>query len=290
MTNENKDYSTISPSAGWLVNLKARTSIPFAKEAAAILFPPSPDAAPPKFTEEDRISIFKWMIHFENRYQTVEKLLEETNPQNILEISSGYSFRGIDWCLRRPAHFIDTDLPDLINIKTNITNQLIDDNEQPLKGKLEVLPLNAMQRDNFINVVSAFSPGPIAIVNEGLLVYLDNEEKKILCATIHDILKQRGGHWVTGDIYIKSPEDISSPGIKTITGDFRKQHRIDENRFDSYEAAEQFFTSCGFKVDKKISFLPERLSTLNLLGDRKEDTLKKIQEASSIRETWQLSV
>jgi hypothetical protein len=33
-----RDWSTVSPSAKWLLLLKAQTSIPFAREAAVLLF------------------------------------------------------------------------------------------------------------------------------------------------------------------------------------------------------------------------------------------------------------
>jgi hypothetical protein len=289
MTTGNKDYSTISPSAGWLVKVKSFTTIPFAKEAAGILFPENEKQASTNYLEADRVAFFKWMIHFENRYLTVETLLEETNPQHILEISSGYSFRGIDWCQRLPVHFIDTDLPEITGIKTNITNQLIDDTGHLLTGKLEVLPLNAMNRENFMDITSRFSPGPITIVNEGLLVYLNNEEKKHLCSIIYDILKQRGGYWITGDVYIKIDEDKTDNLVNDTISSFRKQHQLDQNRFDSFEIAEQFFTSAGFIIDKKISFIPEKLSAFRLLGDKKEDAITKMSQAPTIRETWRLT-
>lgn len=290
MSSVNRDYSTISPSAGWLVKLKAFTQIPFAREAAQIMFPQEMNRDTSHFTLEERIAIVRWMIHFENRYWTVEKLLEETNPQRILEISSGYSFRGIDWCKRLPVHFIDTDLPELINIKTNIANQLIDDSAQSLTGKLEVLPLNAMDRESFMETMSRFSPGPVTIVNEGLLVYLGDEEKKQLCSTIHDVLKQHGGYWVTGDIYIKTTEKQPDAPFNEFSSEFRKMHRLDENRFDDLATAEQFFTDNGFNINKKLSLLPEKLSAASFLGDRKEAAIQKMQQSPSVRETWCLSV
>ncbi|MGN6163438.1 MAG: hypothetical protein ACTHOF_02765, partial [Flavisolibacter sp.] len=78
------------------------------------------------------------------------------------------------------------------------------------KGKLEILPLNALDEQAFVEVVNRFAQGQIAIVNEGLLVYLNREEKLKLCSNIHKVLEQRGGYWITADIYIKQkPADTT---------------------------------------------------------------------------------
>ena len=50
---------------------------------------------------------------------------------------------------------------------------------------MEILPLNALDEEKFNEVVSHFPPGEIVIVNEGLLMYLNNEEKQKLCSIIH---------------------------------------------------------------------------------------------------------
>lgn len=289
MSAENKNYSTISPSAGWLARLKSHTSIPFAKQAADILFA-GDKTPPPALNETDRIAIFKWMIHFENRYRTVEQLLIESNPKNILEISSGFSFRALDWCSRLPVHFIDTDLPDVIEQKKAITEQLIANDHIALKGTPYLQPLNALDRDAFLKIIEQLPPGPVSIVNEGLLVYLDSEEKKQLCAIIHDVLQKRGGCWITADIYIKTDKEREQNAVTELTSKFRTDHRIDENRFDSYATAESFFNNAGFTVAKKLALVADQLSVLNLLGDKKGATIEKLDELSRARETWCLTV
>jgi hypothetical protein len=289
MSEISKNYSTISPSAAWLARLKSHTSIPFAKQAADILFA-GDKTPPPVLNEADRIAIFKWMIHFENRYRTVEQLLTGSNPQNILEISSGFSFRALDWCSRLPVHFIDTDLPDVIEQKKTITTQLVANNHIILKGTSYLQPLNALDRDAFLKTIEQLPPGPVSIVNEGLLVYLDDEEKKQLCAVIHHVLQERGGCWITADIYIKTPKEVEQNTVSELTSKFRTDHRIDENRFDDYTTAERFFNTAGFTIAKKLALVADQLSVLNLLGDKKAETIEKLGEMSRARETWCLTV
>ncbi len=284
MNIENKDYNSISPSAEYLMMLKAHTKIPFAKEAASIVL-----SAKEKFnepvTDADRAVFLRMLLHFENRYWTVEKLLWQTHPRNILEISSGYSFRGLDWCFQHPVHFIDTDLPDLVTAKARLVQSLITGNPAEMKGVYELLPLNVMDTDSFIQVINQFPDGPISIVNEGLLVYLGEEEKKRLCATIREILLQRGGFWITGDIYIKHDRDNSILRNEKMQ-EFRKKHQLYKNSFDSFESARQFFADCGLEPVGRESLVPVALSSLDLAGAQKEAIIKKLESAAPTRESW----
>ena len=56
-------------------------------------------------------------MHFENRYWSIDQLLNDLTIINILEISSGYSFRSLEYTRQKAVHYIDTDLPDVIAAK-----------------------------------------------------------------------------------------------------------------------------------------------------------------------------
>ena len=77
-------------------------------------------------------------------------------------------------------------------------------------------------------------------------MYLNIEEKTKLCNIIHQQLLQKGGYWITTDIYIKSPEsDVKNLKMSKEEEDFFTKHNIDENKFDSEAAAEDFFNRQG---------------------------------------------
>ena len=289
MNAESRDYNSISPSAEYLVRLKGFTRIPFAKAAAAILVNPLEQAGTHSFSEEDRKAFYKRLLHFENRYWTVERLLRQTNPQHILEISSGYSFRGLDWCSRQAVHFIDTDIPELVATKSKLIPQLEAGQPAPMKGQYELLPLNVIDTGLFAAIVNRFGEGPVSIVNEGLLMYLGEEEKQILCTTIRQLLAQRGGYWITGDIYVRTGQERMDARNEQ-WGTFRKQHKIDENMFESYEAARQLFDACGLEVVDRLALAIEDLSCLDFPGIRRETVLQKLESAPPTRESWCLRV
>jgi O-methyltransferase involved in polyketide biosynthesis len=286
MNQEPKDYSSISPSAKSLLLLKGYTNIPYARETAALM--QGGEVFDLDFEAKD---FWFWIrvVHFELRYWSIDQLLRQTDNKNILEVSSGYSFRGLALCAQEAGlQYIDTDLPEVVATKRDLMARLQLGND--LKSPFELLPLNALDEPAFASVVQRFGAGPLSIVNEGLLMYLGLEEKARLCRTIHAVLKQRGGCWITADVYVKRPADLRAD-IPQRDGErrFFEQHHIEENKFDSYEAARAFFAEQGFEVVAEavpdyqgLSVLPKLLEVLPEEARNRQEPPPKIQA------TWML--
>lgn len=283
---EQKDFSSVSPSAKSLLLMKGYTDIPYAKEAAALM--KGPEVFDLSFDEND---FWFWIrvMHFESRYRSIDQLLQQTDCRNILELSSGYSFRGIDYCVKNGnIHYIDTDLPEVIATKQRMIDEL--ELGSNIKGQLELLPLNAMDQAAFNRVVDRFAGGPLAIVNEGLLMYLDMEEKKRLCHTIHGTLQRRGGCWITADVYVKRSAEMPAT-MPQSSGEaaFLQQHHIEENKFDSYEAAQSFFKEQGFELVKEALPKYQELSVMpHLLRVLPAEMRAGKQPPPKIQATWML--
>src|ERR1041385_7012765 len=113
-STSSRNYNTISPSAEMLLLTKAHTNIPFAKEAAELYT--HAQNLPQDISEKD-LTFWARLAHFESRYWTIDQLLSEVNAKNLLEISSGFSFRGLQAVRENNVHYIDTDLPDIIHAK-----------------------------------------------------------------------------------------------------------------------------------------------------------------------------
>lgn len=165
----------------------------------------------------------------------------------------------------------------------------IDDPSIEKKGKLEILPLNALNEDQFNEVVSHFPPGEIAIVNEGLLLYLSTEEKEKLCRIIHKVLKEKGGYWITADIYKKIGQLNLDTNFDEKTRKFFEEHNVEENRFESMEAAEAFFKKNGFFIDKEAAVNYQGLSAFPyVMKFATQERLQKFAAAGKIHATWRL--
>jgi len=269
--------------------MKANTDIPYAKDAAALIT--DQDTADQLIAQKENRTYIPRVIHFENRYKSIDAMLDEESTSNILELSSGFSFRGLAMTVNKPVHYIDTDLPAMIDMKLAMIEHIKQAHQLTLKGDLQVKPLNVLEEDNFLSLVESFPAGPVTIVNEGLLVYLDDQEKRKLCGIIKKILEKRGGSWVTGDIYIRHEEmdRLYMQEQNERTRKFFEMHKIEENKFADFDDASKFFESCGFSIISKKVFVQDRLSSLKLLGEEFRQKMKDSPYPHT-RETWRLGL
>jgi O-methyltransferase involved in polyketide biosynthesis len=243
-----RDYSTISPSALSLLLMKSGSSIAFAKQAAALLWNDSvPDELAHAMTAENAR---RRLRHFENRYRSLDHLLSQAGCPNVLEVGSGLSFRGLELARISPVYYVDTDLPALAALKAELVAKL---HPGPLAGTLHVQALDALDGDAFQTTVESIPDGPLAIANEGLLVYLDESEKARLAANVRAALKWRGGRWLTADVYLKNPGGSAPTVGYGRSRAFIDAHRVEQNKFADWEAAERFFSEAGFRVVEKLA-------------------------------------
>ncbi|MFT3824449.1 MAG: class I SAM-dependent methyltransferase [Chitinophagaceae bacterium] len=274
--------------------MKALTDIPYAREASELLW--GKEHVQQVLQEYHPRSFLVRVFHFENRYRTIDALLNDLQPANILELSAGFSFRGLSMAQHSTVNYVDTDLPELIDSKQQLVQQLIIACNIQLKGSLQTKSLNVLDQNTFTDLVSQFPEGPLTIVNEGLLMYLGVEEKKKLCAIIRKLLLQRGGQWVTADIYIKKSAygvdlEENTDVFTERFNEFLDAHRIEDNKFDSFEAATAFFEECGFVISRKLEVVTgSQLSALKMLrtnggtnGDKEQ-----VKKRPVIRQTWVL--
>ncbi|PTQ94143.1 hypothetical protein C8P68_107208 [Mucilaginibacter yixingensis] len=282
-----KNYDSISPSAKALLLSKALTDIPYAADAARLIWGNA--AAVLDQSKQENLLFLMRLLHFEARYKSVDNMINQLEGNNIFELSSGYSFRGLNMAVARPdVVYIDTDLPAVIEDKLSLLNQLLEKKSLQLQGELILKSLNALDETEFQNIVNIFPPGPITIVNEGLLMYLNNEEKAQLCHIVRNILKERGGHWITADVYIK--KDVNPTVAPDQFSQFLAAHNVEENKFDSYTQAEEFFNAQGLKIHRKAE--PVDRHTLSALKYISPNLLQAYAERMKgfvrIRETWAL--
>ncbi|MFW9825432.1 MAG: hypothetical protein ACFFE4_20995, partial [Candidatus Thorarchaeota archaeon] len=67
---------------------------------------------------------------------------------------------------------------------------------------------------------------------------------------------------------------------------FLEEHDVEENKFDSFKAAEDFFGECGFKIYMKIDFPTALLSSRKFLGNLPSNKINQLKSRKKIRETW----
>jgi O-methyltransferase involved in polyketide biosynthesis len=263
--------------------------IPYAREAAALMQYPEPYE--PDFSNPHP-GFWIRVMHFEARYQSINNLLNDLSPQplNILEISSGFSFRGLALAAEREVNYIDTDLPDVIATKQKMIDALATDTV--LRGHYELRPLNALDTTAFQTIVDECFGGAasLVIVNEGLLMYLGKEEKQQLCRFIAKVLRERGGYWITADIYIRRsmPDDPELQQGDTLK-EFLEKHKVQENMFESFEEATQLFADAGLVLDKEAEPDYANLSAApHFMASASPELLGRLRGGGKIHATWRL--
>ena len=256
-----RDYSSISESAKWLALTRGVTTIPFAREAAVLLF----GEATVREAEAAVTGLSGHRLaHFENRYRSIDQALAMVGHRNIVELGAGLSFRGLAMAQSPGIHYLDTDLPELLAVKADLVARL---DHPPLQGTLRLESLDALAPGALAGAVRHLPAGPVAIVNEGLLMYLDASEKERLAASIRGILEERTrSRWITADCYVRDGERRTAldPAVER----FLAEHRVEEQKFASWESAERFFTMQGFAIERRLT----------------------PSEARHIRETWILTI
>jgi hypothetical protein len=143
-----KDFTSVSPSAWLLLMMKAETTIPYAREAVKWL--PQPENVLLLSKEKD-LMYWARVLHFEERYQSISHMLDDIKPRNILELSSGFNFRGLYTTEKNNhLHYIDNDLPGIVTVKRTVIEKL-----RPSKNSLsvyELTPLNVLDQEVFKNI------------------------------------------------------------------------------------------------------------------------------------------
>ncbi|HEX8792503.1 MAG TPA: class I SAM-dependent methyltransferase [Polyangiaceae bacterium] len=242
-----RDFSSISPSAKALLLVRAQTALPFARRAAELLW----GAGAVEQAERDTASTAGAAgrrDHFERRARSIDAAIETVGSPRILELAAGLSFRGLDMAERRAdVFYLDTDLPETAAMKADLVAQL---HPEPLRGRLLVRALDAMDGDAVRATVDLLPTGPISIVQEGLLMYLDDAEKAALAAIVRGVLLERGGAWITADVYVRS---VIRPQRDERTTRFLEQHKVEEKKFADFASAATFFESHGFAVAHRLT-------------------------------------
>lgn len=281
-----RDYSSISPSAKALLLTKSLTTIPFIADAARLIL--GNEVVDQLAADKHDETFLKRLLHFESRYLSLDSLLFASGSLNVLEISSGFSFRGLNMALNHPnIYYLDTDLAEVINIKQELTDLLIRQEQLHLKGKLQTKVLNALDENGFAEALKQMPAGKLSIINEGLLMYLNMDEKAKLCQIIHKALKLRGGYWITADIYIK--KDLGQNTNPDAFNQFLNAHHVEENKFESFEQAEAFFKDQGFKLITKATSVWHQLSSVKYVNTEiMKSLVKQASTIGKIRETWAL--
>ena len=263
------DHHKIAPTADLVSYWRGFSDIPYAFEISKLANAKKTAITllknnVPKMSSKDILILLNKITYsfgapmIEARYKCLDEQIKKTGVKNIYEIASGISPRSIILTKNPDIIYFATDLPKKVASNQKILESIIK-KDKIHRDNLYFYPVNVLNQKQFIKTGEKFN-GPICVIHEGLLPYLNEKEKQILGNNIKNLLKDKGGYWITPDVMCKdimkkkkkerSPEEneIRSYILSAISGVSGRD--MMNNAFESEKSAELFFKDLGFKIKK----------------------------------------
>lgn len=226
----------------------------------------------------------------EGRYLASNRALSRDGPFHILELAGGLSARGLTFTRADSNQiYIDTDLTELSHLKRSVVAAIR--NRESNDGAVatpnyHITPLNALDKVAFEAALSPYvhaeQKRPLAIVNEGLMMYLDNNHQEVLRDNVVEMLTRYSpdGAWYTPDPSLRvenlTPNPLLQSFIQWRMRTLEQKRRLSFNFFKSEEQVIQFMNKGGLEVEVVSSEpIVDDLSCKDKLRVNKERLRKK---------------
>ena len=229
-----ESFESISPTAILTSYPRIFTDIPYEKEIYEWL----------SKNCDDEVKLNKLLApEIEARYKLTDKIMEQLNISQVLELAAGYSSRGLIYS-KNGYKYVEMDLEEVSNNKKRLINELFKMNDN-----LKIVSGNALNYDDYVKCDKYFdSNKELAIINEGLLRYLTFEEKRIVGENIYKLLKKHGGVWITCDVTPKrfiQKQDEQNPNLNSDINTVTSRNNLSD-RFEDENHIRKFFREIGF--------------------------------------------
>jgi len=261
------------------------TDLPYAKEIFEIL---KAIRGPIDISSMEQTAPYRTAPMFESRYILTDRELEKSGVKQILELAGGLSSRGFVMAMKPDVIYVELDLPEKSALKTEVLERLAIKLNTRVPSNLYLEKGNVIDEKAFKKACRLFNSGPIAVICEGLLRYMDREDQQKLSLHIYSLLKKHGGLWITPDIERLSDVE-KTPGMSARYDRWIKQAGIDirKNIFKDDADAVSSFENLGFKVTKYSQLeVIDKLTSPTKLGLTREE----VNEYLKHRDTFVMRV
>ena len=141
------------------------------------------------------------------RHAMFDYLLTKSGIKQVLEVAAGLSNRGAAFSRDPSYHYIELDLPHMVERKRNLLAKHPQGSEVLQRGNHELVVGDAQEQD-----LAALLPheGPVFIISEGLLMYLEASEQRAFWRRVADLVRSRPGSEYVFDLVPAAEQ--SAPG------------------------------------------------------------------------------
>jgi O-methyltransferase involved in polyketide biosynthesis len=265
------DSSLISVTAKVAAYYRQFSDIPFAQEVAKLI---GAEAAYDRILREhglerDKLTFYAPM--FEARYKSLTQLIHQSGASQVLELASGYSLRGLDLTRSDAFRYVETDLPEVVAAKLSLLEGVRRQHGILPSPRHLVTAADALDFDQVRAAAAVLDRRqPVAVLCEGLIMYLSKTETEQLATNIHRLIGEfAGGSWITPDFTLRvEARDLPPERVRlreAITGVTQRQ--LDASAFEDGHDLTAFLGRVGFDVQvrSQIDETPS-LSSLQALG------------------------
>jgi O-methyltransferase involved in polyketide biosynthesis len=202
------DASLISVTAKVAAYYRQFSDIPFAQQVAKLI---GADAAYEQILREhglerDKLTFYAPM--FEARYKSLTQLIHQSGASQVLELASGYSLRGLDLTRGDAVRYVETDLPAVVAAKRALLDDVRRQHGIVPSPRHVVTAADALDLDQVRAAAALLDRRqPVAVLCEGLIMYLSKAETEQLATNIHRLIGEfAGGSWITPDFTFRPSE------------------------------------------------------------------------------------
>jgi O-methyltransferase involved in polyketide biosynthesis len=230
------DFTTIVPTAITVAYPRIFTDIPYSKEIFNYL--------KNKIEVEPYIPKDILAIELEARYKLIDRLLKNTKIKQILELAAGYSQRGLIFTEEYNYNYVELDLEEITDLKKDMINTISN-----MPDSLKIVSGDATNRDDVDRCKRFFNPNEkVVVINEGLLRYLDFNEKRKVAENVYSLLQEFGGKWMTCDFTPKKfiqNQNVNLPNLNKELSKTTDRNNADW-RFEDEDHVRDFLNNVGF--------------------------------------------
>src|SRR3989344_6006858 len=238
----------ITPTAWGIAYQRTLTDIPYAQEIFGMLGAMVGKGVPEEW-EKWKYPQLTPML--EARYKMVDLLLAEHDAERGLEIAAGFSPRGMEKTKNPDTTYVEMDLLPVMLEKRRIVQTILGH----IPSRLYLETGSVLEYEDLSRAALHFESGPIHVVHEGLLRYLNLEEKTTVAHTVHRLLAEHDGAWITPDVCARGMN--ATGALKHIVRAQNEQMLrmtgidVRKNYFGNEQEARAFFESMGFSVERR---------------------------------------
>jgi O-methyltransferase involved in polyketide biosynthesis len=246
------DHGKISFTAKLVAYYRMFSDVPFARDVADYIG--AEEAHDSLFQQQgkERDELMEYAPILEARYKSIVNLISKQGIRQVLELASGFSLRGLAMTENPGITYVDTDLEDLNAVKMKLIADLRAKYAIADTGNYHVVTANALDLPPLQSASLQFRRDqPIAIVNEGLIIYFSVAERGLLARNIHTLLDDFGGVWITPDFSVKTDAKDQTPGRRrfrqAVTG--LTERTCMSAAFETDAQMDEFFAEFGFRAE-----------------------------------------